>query len=123
MVHRLAASTLALVLLIGIALSARPAHAAEAGPPIGQWLGRFPDGGQLALVVQRDGTCMYHVAGFTPITGVASWRPTSPVGGILTITYHNAGFENHSYYSITWVNARTVVLSDPYFRVTLQRQY
>jgi hypothetical protein len=44
-----------------------------------------------------------------------------PVGGILTIHYMRVGFHNKLYYSITWVNNDTIILSDPWFKVTLKR--
>jgi hypothetical protein len=64
---------------------------------------------------------MYGPTGYAPTVGTCSWNPTS-VGGILTITYYNAGFQNHAYYSVTWTGRDTFTLSDPYFRVTMRRR-
>jgi hypothetical protein len=114
-------ASLALVLACTM-FAARPARAEEAAPPVGSWLGVFPDGSALALVLQRDGSCMYGPVGAPPVVGQASWQATTPVGGILTIHYTQAGFRNRAYYSITWVDRNTVWLSDPYFKVTMKRQ-
>ena len=54
-----------------------------------------------------------------PVVGTGSWQQTSTASGILAITYRNVGFVNHLYYSITWVNADTIVLADPSFRLTM----
>ena len=99
------------------------ASAQQGGPPVGTWYGKFADGsGALHFSLQANGTCLYGAAGTTPVVGTGFWRQTSPVGGIVTIRYFNAGFESFLYYSITWVDANTVILSDPGFRVTMKRQ-
>jgi hypothetical protein len=65
---------------------------------------------------------MYGPTGYPPVVGAASWKTTSPVGGILTITYYNAGFQNHIYLSVVWTGAETFTLSDPYFKVQMKRR-
>jgi hypothetical protein len=114
-----------LVMLVVSIVSFLPqvASAQTGGAPAGSWYGRHADGsGSITFVLQRDGTCLYAPSGATPVVGRAYWKQTSPAGGIVTIRYSNGRFENNLYYSITWVNQDTVVLSDPYFRVTLKRQ-
>jgi hypothetical protein len=44
------------------------------------------------------------------------------VGGILTLHYQRVGFRNRLYLSVTWVNPQTIILSDPYFRLTMHRR-
>jgi hypothetical protein len=103
---------LALVTLAAVT----PASANEAAPPIGAWEGTFPDGsGTLTLVVRPNGDCMYHQT-----VGRCTWQP-SAVGGILTITYYNAGMEAHGYYSIVYRSATELVISDPYFKLAMHR--
>ena len=111
-----------LTVLTILALVLGVARAANNGPPIGTWRSDFPDGSSLTLVVQRSGDAMFAPSGVQPVIGTASWRATSAVGGILTIAYDNAGFRNYLYYSITWVDAKTIVLSDPGFRTTMRRR-
>ena len=99
------------------------ASAEQGGPPVGTWYGKFSDGsGALQFSLQANGTCLYGPVGTVPTVGRAFWKQTSPVGGIVTLRYFNAGFESFAYYSITWVDANTIVLSDPWFRVTMKRQ-
>jgi hypothetical protein len=114
--RNVAVLTLLTLFLVGIA------HADNNGPPIGTWRSDFPDGSSLSLVVQRNGDAMYAPSGVMPVIGRASWRATSNVGGILTIAYDNAGFRNYLYYSITWLDANTIELSDPSFRTTMRRR-
>ncbi len=122
MIRRSFLAALALVAaLVAVAL-VRPAAAAEARPPVGQWYGEFPDGSGVRLIVQGDGSAMYQPTGANPVVGNADWRPTSPVGGILTITYRSVGFVNHLYFSCVWVDGRSFVLSDPYFKVLMRKQ-
>ena len=118
MSHRIAVLAFALVTAL-----AGTVHAADARPPIGSWIGAFADGSTVELLLQADGSCMYGATGSTPTVGTASWRPTSPVGGILTITYRNAGFVNHLYYSVVWAKAHSFVLSDPYFKVVMEPRF
>ena len=114
------------VICFGVALWAAWPNAASAqqgGPPVGAWHGKFADGsGSLNFVLQANGTCLYGPVGTVPTVGTASWKQTSPVGGIVTLRYRNGRFENFAYYSITWVDANTIVLSDPFFRVTMKKQ-
>jgi hypothetical protein len=99
------------------------ASAQQGGPPVGSWFGKHADGsGSLTFVLQANGTCLYGPSGVAPIVGRGSWKQTSPVGGIVAIRYSNGPFENNLYYSITWIDGNTIVLSDPFFRVTLRRQ-
>jgi hypothetical protein len=97
------------------------AHAGEARPPIGTWVGTFNDGSQLGLIVNANGNCAYGVPNGAVTVGTCSWNPSS-VGGIITLTYYNAGFESHAYYSVTYLDAQTIKLSDPYFQVVMRRQ-
>src|SRR5438046_1130846 len=115
MSHRIAAFAFAFVSVF----AAARAHADGARPPIGAWVGTFQDGSRVELYVQGNGDCAYGVPGAAPTVGSCSWQPTSPVGGILTMTYFNAGFTNHAYYSVVWMNARSFTLSDPYFKVVM----
>ncbi len=105
--------------LLSGAASAEP----QGGPPVGSWYGKFSDGsGSLRFNLQGNGNCLYQPTGAAPTVGTGSWKQTSPVGGIVTLRYFNAGFESFSYYSITWVDANTITLSDPWFKVTMKRQ-
>ena len=115
MSHRIAVVAFALI----ASLATGTAHAGGARPPIGGWIGAFDDGSTVELYVQGDGRCMYGPTGYAPTVGTCSWSPTS-VGGILTITYVNAGFQNRAYYSVTWTGNSSFVLSDPYFRVLMR---
>jgi hypothetical protein len=116
MSHRIAVCAFAFLSLF----AASKAHADGARPPIGAWVGTFQDGSTVELYVQGNGDCMYGIPGATPQTGGCSWQPTSPVGGILTMTYYNAGFQNHAYWSVVWIDARSFTLSDPYFKVVMR---
>ncbi len=99
------------------------ASAQTARMPVGTWKGAFADGsGSMTVVIQPNGSGMYQVAGGVTNVGTWTWQSTSPVGGIGTLHYRNAGIPSRGYYSFTWVNNNTVVLSDPWFRVTLKRQ-
>ena len=110
------------LILLSIAAGGR-SLAQTGGLPVGSWRGSFPDGSSLTLVCQDNGDCMYAPSGAPqPVVGRGSWQQTAAGSGILTITYLNVGFVNRLYYSITWVNANTIVLSDPSFRLTMTRQ-
>jgi hypothetical protein len=97
------------------------ASADEAQPPIGLWYGQFSDGSGLSVLVGANGAGCYHPGGAEPVTGNWTWNPTS-VGGILTLHYQRVGFRNRLYLSVTWVNPQTIILSDPYFRLTMHRR-
>jgi len=118
MLKRIALSMVCgLVLCLGAVQAAR----ADAPPPVGSWHGEFSDGSGVSLFVGSNGVASYGVPGVQPAVGNWTWSSTS-VGGILTIHYTSAGFANRLYYSITYVNPDTVILSDPYFRLTMHRQ-
>jgi hypothetical protein len=119
--HRSALAVLALAAALTTAAFAPAAHADGARPPIGHWVGVFQDGGSVELYVQGNGDCMYGPTGYRPTVGTCTWSPSS-VGGILTITYYNAGFRSHAYYSVTWLSDNSFILSAPYFRVVMQRR-
>ncbi|MFO0970202.1 MAG: hypothetical protein U0793_32015 [Gemmataceae bacterium] len=96
------------------------ASAQEAPPPVGVWKGNFDDGsGGITLVVTGGGVTV-QVTGGAPVTGTWTWQATSR-GGIITIHYYLAGRPNRLYYSVTYVDGRTMVFSDPWFRITLRR--
>ena len=118
-VNRIGLVCLALTLWAG---GVGVASAQQGGPPVGSWFIRHADGGSLTFILQPNGTCLYGPAGVQPVVGRATWRQTSPAGGIVTIRYNNAGFTNQLYYSITWVDRDTIILSDPYIRFTMKRQ-
>lgn len=113
-------STLLAVVVLMFVAGSSVVHAAPAAPPIGTWKGEFGDGSAVGLLLNGNGTCMYGAWGGAATTGTATWNPTS-TGGILTLTYYNAGIESHAYYSVTWTGPDTFVLSDPYFRVVMRR--
>lgn len=111
--------SLALLLLVS---SSGIAHAQNTAPPIGSWHGTFNDGsGTFTLYCQANGNVMVQVSGTPAVTGRYTWEPTSR-GGILTVHYQRVGFQNRLYYSITYVNERSLILSDPFFQVTLYRR-
>jgi hypothetical protein len=108
--------------LLAFAAFADSARAQAASPPLGTWSGTVTGGGApLSFTLGGGGGYLLQLPGAPPVTGVWTWNPTS-VGGILTLHYRNAGFHNKLYYSITYVDANTIIFSDPYFRATLRRQ-
>ena len=98
------------------------ASAQHKGAPIGQWYGKFSDGGSITFVLDAHGNAVYAVGGAVPTVGTVSWRQASPVGGIITLRYFNGPRESFAYYSVTWIDANTIVFSDPYFRLTMRRK-
>jgi hypothetical protein len=106
--------------LLALTAFASSARAQGAAPPVGSWSGPLDSGATLSITVGRDGSYYLQLPA-AAVTGNWTWSPTS-VGGILTLHYRNAGFNNRLYYSITYLNSNTIVFSDPYFRVTLHRR-
>jgi hypothetical protein len=100
-------------------------RAAEAPAPVGSWSGKFSDGsGGINLLVDANGTASYQPFGAFPVAptvGQWTWRATA-TGGILTIHYYNAGFPSAAYYSVTYTARNTMMFSDPFFKVTLNRR-
>ena len=111
---------LACIGLLALTVFATGARAQGASPPVGSWSGPLDGGATLSITVGRDGGYYLQLPG-AAVTGNWTWSPTS-VGGILTLHYRNAGFNNRLYYSITYLDANTIGFSDPYFRVTLRRR-
>ena len=96
------------------------AQAQESAPPIGVWMGK--DGPlDVTLSVSGNGTAMYHVSGVQPVVGRWTWAPTS-TGGIITIHYHITGSPHRLYYSITYLSADRIQLSDPFFSTVMTRR-
>ncbi len=110
---------LLVVLAMAMVFATSKAEASEASPPIGAWQGTFPDGSKLDLMLQANGDAAYGPHGYQPTVGWASWNSSSPVGGILTITYFNAGIRSNMYLSVVWTSATSFQLSDPYFKVEM----
>lgn len=119
MIRRTAVAAFAFIAIL--ATTSAVAHAEGARPPIGHWVGTFQDGSTVELLLQANGSFMYGPTGYTPTVGTASWNP-SYAGGILTLTYYNAGMETRAYYSVIWVNESTITFSDPYFKVVMKRR-
>jgi hypothetical protein len=110
---------LALALSFGSDLTAK---AQAAAPPWGVWTGKFSDGsGTYTATLTRSGTVGIALSGRTTLTGSLTWQSTSPVGGIVTVNYWNAGFPSKAYYSVVYKDAKTIVWSDPFFKVTLHK--
>lgn len=108
--------------LLVIGSFAGSAQAADAPAPIGTWSGKFSDGsGGIVLHVGADGGFYFHVTGAQPVTGRWTWNPTG-TGGIVTLHYKNAGFNNRLYYSVTYLGGKSISFSDPFFRLTMYRQ-
>ncbi len=97
------------------------AQAEEGGIPLGIWRGKFSTGDVLTLGLWGSNFYL-EIPPQMPVTGTFTWNQTSPVGGILNLLYYSAGRPQHLYYSIGWVNANTIVLSDPNFQIKLRRQ-
>src|SRR5580700_4477777 len=88
------------------------AKAQAAAPPMGVWTGRFSDGsGTYTATLTRNGTVGIALSGRTTLTGSLSWQSTSPVGGIVTVHYWNAGFHSKAYYSVVYKDSKTIVWS------------
>jgi hypothetical protein len=108
-----------LLVVLGLLALAGPVRAQA---PVGAWSGAFADGsGSLSLVVTGSGASYKVNPGYGTVWSW-SFQQTSRVGGILTIYYWQVGFRNRLYYSITWVNRNTIILSDPGFKVVLRRR-
>src|SRR5262245_23047386 len=119
MKNRLA--TIAAFVVVSFAGFAGAAQAEEAAPPVGSWRGAFKDGsGTIALAISRDGVISIQVTGGPLTVGNWTWNPTT-TGGIITIHYINGGRPARLYYSVTWVNDNTIVFSDPWFRLEMNR--
>jgi hypothetical protein len=118
MTKQLVGMCLALVFVAGATESA-PAQ--QAGPPLGVWNGHFQDGsGTLSVTLSGNGSFGLFITGGAPVTGTWTWSGNS-TGGVLTLHYRNAGLHNRLYFSVTYLNGRTISFSDPFFRVTLNR--
>jgi hypothetical protein len=108
----------ALALALGASETAR---AAKAAPPYGCWKGNFADGsGNYALTLTQNGGFGITLSGRPAVAGYFTWQATSR-GGIITCHYNNAGFHNKLYYSVTYIDAKTIIWSDPYFKVKLKK--
>lgn len=95
--------------------------AQAAAPPVGSWSGAFADGsGSISLTVSGDGAVSIQVTGGVLTVGNWTWNPTT-TGGIITIHHINGGRPARWYYSVTYVNERTIVFSDPWFRLTMSK--
>jgi len=113
--HFVAAFALAIVSLLAFAPVAE-----AAAPPLGVWYGQFQDGSGLQISLYGDRTMAYEV-GDAKVVGRWTWQPTFS-GGILTLHYFNAGYVR-AYYSVTYVDGRTMKFSDPHFSLMMRRRF
>lgn len=94
-------TVMALAALVRAACAQRPA-------PVGMWYNRA---GSVMLYVGDTGTCVY-ASHITPrVVGTWTWRNTTSTGGILQLNYHSAGFLNHLYFGINWLDRRRILWS------------
>ena len=106
-------------LIAGLTLG-NAVRAQNAPPPCGAWTNT--EGIPIVLRISPNGDAHYR-AGDMAVSGRWTWSPTT-TGGILTIHYVQPGTGNivRLYYSITPVDANRIVLSDPFFRVVMNRE-
>jgi hypothetical protein len=101
---------IALLFVVGLA---GPAFA-QAPAPVGNWVAE--EERNTTALISPNGDYFWR-APQAQLGGTWDWRPTSPSGGIFSITYlqptYTQTFTNHVYFSVQWLDARRIMVSDP----------
>lgn len=98
-------------LLVAAATSLPSLVLAQAAVPIGYWT--TDDNGE-RLLIQADTSCSFFALGGTSAAGNCAWQSTS-TGGVLALYYSTAMGLAPIYWSVVWVDQRTITLNGDVF--------